>query len=90
MTPWGRDTIKATLQAFFVLTGAFTVSLYGYNGLLSAEGLRINAIVFPVLLVGVWAGARLADRIDQAAVRRLLLVCLLIVGVTYVGRWLTA
>ncbi len=90
LTPWSRDEIKATLQAFFVFGGAITMGLYLYMELLTGEMLELNLMLMPVLLLGVFVGARVSRYVDQAAFRRLLLVALWIVGAVYVGRFLAA
>ena len=90
LTPWSRDQIKATLQAFFVFAGGLTISLYIYMGLLTSDMVQLNLLLTPALLLGVFAGARLARHVDQAAFRRLLLASLWLVGAIYVGRFAAA
>ena len=86
LTTWTKDTIKAALQVFFIGTGVVQVTLYALEGVLTVETLWLDLAGLPALGLGVFLGARVSDRIDQVAFRRLILVMLLVIGVIYLVR----
>ena len=72
-----------------VIYGVGSVALTGAHigsGVLRAETLPFSAMLIPPALVGMWFGARVMDRIDQAMFRRVTLIFLLIAGLNLIRR----
>ena len=61
----------------------FTLTLLALKGAITKESLTINAQLLPFLLTGMVAGDRFADRVEEGAFRKILLVSLLLVGVSF-------
>ncbi len=86
---WDKDTTTSSLQLTFVLTSLIQLTGFGLTGVLTAESLRLNLILLPVMALGVIAGQALYQRIDQATFRRGLLSVLLVVGLVYLHKSLS-
>ncbi len=84
---WPPDKARATLQLFFLFAGAFAVIGFSATGIITARTLRWNAVLFPFLLIGGWAGQVLGGRLRPEAFRRLILLCLLGTGLFYLARF---
>lgn len=78
---WDKDVGRAVLQTFNMAMHALTLTVYGLNGLLTAELGWLCLWAVPAMVLPVLIGIRLYDRIDDAAFRRLVLVLLLASGV---------
>jgi len=75
---------KAVLQAFFFTATAAHVGLLAGNGILTG-GLLLDVLPFlPLIPVGVWLGGHASDRVNAHLFRRLVLVALLALGISYV------
>lgn len=67
--PWDRETFKATLNAYFLLSGVGIVAVQAFEGLVTPEvsGLALAGIV--ALLAGVRLGLLLCRRCDERTFR---------------------
>ena len=80
---WDKGTIVGTLQAFFLVQGLLTTAGFIYTGLITVESLTWNGQMIPAVLIGLWVGNLLHDRVDQAMFRRVVLVALTLMGVAF-------
>lgn len=67
---WAPRTMKANLQAFFIINQAFILGGYWWAGLLTREVWHLAAVFGLPALAGVAAGMALFDRIDPVRFRR--------------------
>lgn len=78
---WRKDDQRGVYQPFiFVMQGAALGWLGGY-GTIDGETLRLMALGLPAVVLGVFAGFAVYQRVDAAQFRRLLMVVLLVSGV---------
>lgn len=82
---WEPDVVRATLQAFAVVTTTVALVLYTAAGLVTEASLTKNAVLVLAPLAGLALGAKVSTRIGSAAFDRLLLVALAGLGVLYLG-----
>ena len=83
---WDKDVVKATLAAFFCAISTTQMPVYVAADVLRAEHLPYAAAALPTLGAGLWVGTRVYDRIDPHLFKRLVLVLIAVMGVTYVLR----
>ncbi len=83
LTGWSKDDIKATLSGFFTFTGVSIALAHWLTGLTTAEVLRYWLIGLPSVVAGVLLGARVYDRIDSRRYLRVVLICLLVMGIFF-------
>ena len=77
---WSARTIKANLQAFFIVNQLASLVGYWWAGLLTADVVRY-AVGFAVpALAGVAGGVALGNRIDGGRFRRIVYALLLVSG----------
>jgi uncharacterized membrane protein YfcA len=83
---WTQQIFKATLQAFFLITTGFQVTLFASLGMITRRHLELDALLLGPMLLGVWIGIRASDRLDRERFRNLVLVALLVMGAVFVVR----
>ena len=83
---WSPRTIKANLQAFFLVNQAVIVVGYWWAGLLTVEMWRYAALFVLPAAVGLLAGMALFTRVDQVRFRRIVFAILFASGVVLLVR----
>jgi uncharacterized membrane protein YfcA len=83
---WSPRTIKANLQAFFLVNQAVIVIGYWWAGLLTPQVWRYTALFFVPAALGLLLGMALFTRIDQARFRRIVFAILFASGLLLVVR----
>lgn len=99
---WGPPTVmyltalgtpKADqLRVQGVIYGAGAVALFGAHlasGVLRAETLPFSILLVLPAVMGMWAGGKVVDRVDQAVFKRATLFVLLLAGANLIRRALT-
>jgi uncharacterized membrane protein YfcA len=73
---WGlpKDEFRSRLTAYFLWLNLVTIPTFAIAGLLREEVLMLSLLCVPALLVGVFVGMRLADRIGELHFQRFVLV----------------
>jgi uncharacterized membrane protein YfcA len=83
---WSPRTIKANLQAFFVLNQAVILAGYWWAGLITAEVARFALAFIAPAVVGLALGIALFGRIDQARFRTIVFALLFLSGLALLVR----
>jgi uncharacterized protein len=82
---WDKDVQRSVFQSFNLTMHAITLASYCWTGLLTTEVGWVFALMLPAILLPTWLGARLYQRISEAAFRHLVLGLLLVSGCVLVG-----
>lgn len=82
---WSKDSIKATLSGFFLVTGIIIVASHAAKGITTVHVLRLFAMSLLWTLAGVVAGAYSYDRVDQALYLRIIHLALVVLGIMLVA-----
>jgi uncharacterized protein len=85
-TPVGAAAGRASIIAFFLATDALAAGLQAAQGVLGSEALLGAGALLPVMLVGVWAGARHFLKTDPDSFKRFSLFLLMGLGVAVLLR----
>jgi uncharacterized protein len=83
---WSPRTIKANLQAFFVVNQVVILAGYWWAGLLTAEVGRFSVLFAVPAVVGIVTGMALFDRIDQVRFRKIVFTLLFVSGLALLVR----
>jgi len=83
---WSPRTMKANLQAFFVVNQAVILVGYWWASLLTVEVWRLTAAFAVPAAVGLAAGVILFNRIDQRRFRRIVFGLLFVSGLVLLAR----
>jgi uncharacterized membrane protein YfcA len=83
---WSPRTIKANLQAFFVVNQAVILAGYWWAGLLTREVWRFAGLFAGPAIVGVAAGVALFNRTDPVRFRRIVFALLFVSGTVLLVR----
>ena len=80
---WSPNSFRGNVQGFFAPCSALTLSLLSYKGVVTAESLVWNFKLLPFLVVGMVLGDRMATGVEEERFRRILLFCLLAIGLVF-------
>jgi len=83
---WSPRTIKANLQAFFLVNQALIMFGYWWAGLLTPEVWRYAVVFLVPAALGLVIGMALFARVDQARFRRIVFAILFVSGLLLVVR----
>ena len=77
----GTDEFKANISVVFIVENSFRIILYSILGIITLSTLRQSLILVPFMLVGLFAGMKSGEVIDDKIVRKCVIVLLIISGV---------
>lgn len=77
---WSPRHFRANLSFFFLLSGCCSLLTLSLRGHLKPESLKMSASLAPALLLGVWLGSAVAERIPTELFRKLTLLLLVTLG----------
>jgi uncharacterized membrane protein YfcA len=80
---WSPNSFRGNVQGMFAPCSVLTLSLLSYKGVVNAESLAWNFKLLPFLIAGMALGDRRATGVDDAHFRRMLLFCLLGIGLVF-------
>jgi len=83
---WSPPTIKANLQAFFVVNQVVILAGYWWAGLLTREVWRFAAVFAAPAVAGIALGMGLFTRIDPVRFRRIVFALLFVSGLVLLVR----
>jgi len=83
---WSPRTIKANLQAFFVVNQAVILAGYWWAGLLTPEVWRLTAVFAVPAIAGVALGIACFNRVDHVRFRRIVFALLFVSGAVLLVR----
>ena len=78
-------SFKANMCAVFIAENLFRLPMYTMTGILTLASLRQAALLFPVMLAGLFAGIGSGNLLDERVVRRVVIVMLIVSGMALVG-----
>ncbi|MBA3045428.1 MAG: sulfite exporter TauE/SafE family protein [Candidatus Thermoplasmatota archaeon] len=75
-----KQEFRANLVVFFLFINIATLPFFLYAGYLTETVVSTSAILLPGMLLGTYAGMRLANRVDESKFKKGVLMLLLIFG----------
>ena len=79
-----HNDFKANLNAVFLVEATFRIVLYSILGIITWSTLKMSLILMPVMLVGLFAGIKSADVMDEKLIKKIVIVLLIITGISMV------
>jgi len=80
LTGWSKDYIKATLTGFFLISAIITAVVHAATGLTTALVIKYFLISSAFVLIGVYAGTKLYNRVSTEVYIKVILILLVILG----------
>ena len=77
---WSKDTIKVTLQGFFLVSGAIVVFFQALSGLTTIVVLRYFLISLPLIFLGTYTGSIFYGKIQEEHYKKVMLILLAFLG----------
>jgi len=83
---WKKDTIKVTLQGFFVVSGPIVILFQALSGLTTTLVIRYFLVSVPFLVLGTLMGSLVYGKIPDEHYKKLILVLLAFLGAFMIYR----
>lgn len=80
---WPPEHFRATLQFYFFFTGLLIVASHGIAGLWTPVVLRLYVYSIPVIMLAIWIGGRINNRIPTALFSRIVYALLVVIGALF-------
>ncbi|MHC1724942.1 MAG: sulfite exporter TauE/SafE family protein [Syntrophobacteraceae bacterium] len=81
LQPWGKNTTKSTLVAYFLVAGVGISFLHAATGLLTGEVLKLDAIALPAFALGAFTGTFCYARIGAESFKKVVTLLILVLGI---------
>jgi uncharacterized membrane protein YfcA len=78
---WNKDTIKATLQGFFLFSGILVVVSHAVSGVTTWTVVKFFLVSLPLLVAGTYAGSFFYGKVAEEGYKRIIYSILAILGV---------
>lgn len=82
---WDKDVQRGVFQSFNLFMNALALAAYAMSGLITAEALRLFALVAVAMVAPTFLGAWVYARLSHSAFRQLILVVLFLSGIVLLG-----
>jgi uncharacterized protein len=77
---WSKDTIKVTLQGFFLVSGAIVIFFQAMSGLTTILVLRYFFISLPLIVLGTYTGSFFYGKVREEHYKKVMLILLALLG----------
>ena len=81
MRGWPKETYRASLQGFFLISSAIIVAGHGLGGLWTGQVWKYLLISLPGLGAAIYLGERISKKITQESFNRVIYFLLIIMGI---------
>ena len=78
------SSFKANISAMFIVDNIFRIILYSALGLLTPDTVRFALLLIPSALVGLLAGIKCSDHMDEKLVKKMTSVLLILSGISLI------
>jgi len=79
------DEFKANINAVFILENTFRAITYIILGLITVQSLKTSLMLFPFMLVAMFAGMKCSKHMDDKVIQNLVVVLLIVSGIALIG-----
>jgi uncharacterized membrane protein YfcA len=83
---WNKDTIKVTLQGFFVFSGLMVVSGHAISGVTTWAVVRLYLGSLPALILGTYVGSYCYGMIGEQGYRKVMFILLAFLGAVMISK----
>jgi uncharacterized membrane protein YfcA len=81
----GKQVFRANLAVYFTVLSLVAVIAFGREGLITTALLRYAMFLLPAMVVGGFAGIKLAHRVEERLFQRIALIIVTIAGLVAMG-----
>ena len=78
------SSFKANISAVFIADNIFRVTLYSALGLLTMDTVKTVLVLLPFTLLGLFAGMKCSDHMDEKLVKKMTSVLLVLSGISLI------
>jgi len=80
LQPWTKDSIKATLQGFFLFSGMLVVISHAVSGVTTWTVVRFFLVSLPFLIIGTYVGSFFYAKVKEEGYKRIIYSLLALLG----------
>lgn len=80
LTGWGKDTVKAAIASYFIVSGVLVISLQTYAGIQTKETVMLFAAAAPAVMIGARLGVLASRKIGEFTYRKVLFGMLVVMA----------
>ncbi len=80
------DEFKANLSVVFIVENTVRIIIYCVLGVFTLESLKTALILIPIMVLGIGAGMLSAKKINEKAIKKLVIIMLIISGAALIAR----
>jgi uncharacterized membrane protein YfcA len=81
---WQKQEFRGSMPAFYLCSGFFALLGYGWSGLITVNVIKLFLCSIPMLMLGLWVGDRLSNKLDRDKFKLVVQVCLIILAIMLV------
>jgi uncharacterized membrane protein YfcA len=78
------DEFKANISAVFIVENTFRIILYSILGVITLSSLKRSLIMMPFMLIGLFAGIKSCQLLNEKTVKKLVIILLIISGIAMI------
>ncbi|AFY71558.1 protein of unknown function DUF81 [Thalassoporum mexicanum PCC 7367] len=82
---WQKEEFRGSMPAFYLCSGFFALIGYGWSGLITFDVMRLFLVSIPALLLGIWVGDRLSNKLDRDKFKLLVQVSLIVLAIMLIS-----
>ncbi len=80
------DEFKANISAVFIVENTFRIILYSVLGVITLSSLKQSLMMMPFMFIGLFAGIKSSQLLDEKTVKKLVIVLLIISGIVLIAK----
>ncbi|WP_066852066.1 sulfite exporter TauE/SafE family protein [Halodesulfovibrio spirochaetisodalis] len=80
LTGWGKDTVKAAIASYFIVSGVLIISMQTYAGIQTKETVMLFAAAAPAVMIGARLGVLASRKIGEFTYRKVLFGMLVVMA----------
>lgn len=77
-----KNHFRANLVTYFLALNLFTIPLFMIGGLFDETILVISAAAIPSIVIGIYLGSRISNKVDQDSFRKVVLILIILSGLS--------
>jgi hypothetical protein len=80
LQPWSKNQAKATLAAFFAMSGLVIITTQAVSGMITGEVIHLYVRALPALVTGIFLGSKAYEHLSDKGYRNLALALVFALG----------
>ena len=79
-----NEEFKANICMVFIAENIFRIVMYTWNGILTIHVLYQAILLIPIMILGLWIGMKSSGKLNEAVVKKIVIIVLLLSGLSLI------